>query len=615
MRFVFCLTLAVLGAACDYEPSGENYVDLEEPSFEGVTLDLMTPGDTLGLWGTVSVPYRVDTQGRPISYGELYLDDERVATFSGSEVPSFSSRRYADGAYELTLRVYAESESGNLAEAVGAEVLVLELERVAVIDNAPPDAVTVLPFGERDGYLEINWEPYTRPNFEAYRVVAEAGSDSRVVATITDPDSTSCLDSLYVGGRSDERVEVIVEAAGQQASAQRGLPRRPPPHILYTESDSSSIRVVWKPTSYHAAVESYDLYRISGYDRRELVASTQDGRDSVYVDVFGDEEPTFGTAYSYELATTAGGRVYVISDRIQGWVGNRIGWESEPVWYDNLRTEAYFPEADTYLFIGGLVGTARLVEARSLEVIADLGDGRHVAAPSGAALYQLRGGSLDRLDPETGASVASVGYRPLIGFDKAAGLRFASDAGMVVLSVDRVSGNNSYTFQGSAGIDVATGALVFADTERRVVALSHDGQYAIADNRTTGEYDMVRIEEAALTVVGSFPRARDGWGGPKVVALGTDEFAIMWNADVSILRAEDAAVVRSFPAEIDGSLHYDPTTGLIAGYAGDEGDATLSVYDPAMGTLRAQVETRSTTPQQYRLVNGTMWLNGYYQAL
>ena len=150
---------------CVYEPTEEFFKEVESLSPEAsIDLSEYNDRDTILLEQPTTFKYNVDiTEPSDVQFVEILLDSTVLVTDSSNEgVFTLSQSQIAVGAYVLTIRFLAKSNSGSLADNLGAEnfqVWRSWVLRVIEFDNNPPHAPE-LTISEKEGRLRLDWTPY-----------------------------------------------------------------------------------------------------------------------------------------------------------------------------------------------------------------------------------------------------------------------------------------------------------------------------------------------------------------------------------------------------------------------------------------------------------------------
>lgn len=622
-------------AACDFSPSGEPPLTEIDPTIDPLDIDLAQAQDTLVLYGPVTVRPDID-DARPVGRVEVLLDDRVVAGRDGDGPISFDSRGGPDGAYRLRVRAYAPSGTGSLADRVGREEVVGETTRVALVDNAPAQAITPQLVAE-DGRLTVTWDAIDRPRFEAYRVLQVNDQGQRTTrATLTAPGATRWIDSLIVGGTAryavelaitgDSRIGPVVERDFGAAEITGAEP------LARTQ-----IQIKWTPGPFPANVDRYVLERAPRPFDPEDAFQTDETEvaalltDSPFTDTVADP---FGAVYLYRLrAVSTGAASETTSSTAQAAVDQETPFYTVHTYVESL--DAFVATAEDGQ------GARRLVrlDGQTFEVTAELaGDpGKVIASPNGTLLligndlFNNVTDVLRMVNPATFAVTQTVSRPALLGaarpstFDGSA--RFTDD-GRLIARYGEFYSPAFYDGLGLIVVDVpgervldrvdATGRRPpLFNVDYTVVSLqaaSPDGRYAIVDFADRGIVLYEIGDDGALIDRGV---VSNGWFPPYVFVSDTelatgDPFTPNAPLTVYSLPAFDVARTVSVRGFFEG---YDRATDVVYGNAESfQGLRRLSGVDAQTGALRWSVQI-ARTANAARYVGGVLFGGGYVRRV
>ncbi len=202
MRLIFLLFL--LGVcACTFQPDSITYHNISQET--GVTR-ISLPGvqDTVYFFGEVELNVDADFDNRKVYDISLYLDDHEII-LDGYTLHKyrFDSKDFQDGIYVLTLLYQIKSNSNSLADQLDAEVITVEYQHIAIVDNQPLEPLNIIQLTPSDGALQINWEPYTGRGFEKYAVGSLIDIDQQWINYTTIPG--------YAGGRINNNLYLFAK--------------------------------------------------------------------------------------------------------------------------------------------------------------------------------------------------------------------------------------------------------------------------------------------------------------------------------------------------------------------------------------------------------------------
>ncbi|GAB5536315.1 MAG: hypothetical protein Rubg2KO_25640 [Rubricoccaceae bacterium] len=651
MRSLWCGLAALLlfWAGCDaltFSPGAEIPVTEVDPTPGTLTLDLTASEDTLALWGTVEITYNLEALGTgPVDSLRFRLGD-RVLPFTLSEPLVIQTTDFPDGDATLKLAAYASSGTGSLADVYGEERIAAEIMRPVVIDNAPPETVAVQSLAPENGRLTLRWERYPRVNFSGYRIYRSApdGSNRRLLATISDRDSTAWGDPTYIGGDA-ARYDIELVAGDGRAAQGSSLTSRsyPVPEIVSASGDASrEIFLSWTGTRFPGALDQYEIYEPGPINGNPLFATP----DTVASFPLSD---TFGAVYSFRLVTR--GR-----EATNGTVGDTAQTEEFEVALDSLSgfsksiADTVFPVPSRNAIFGVDAATRQLVlrdvetlivlaeaslpgDAVLLETVASLNGRLSVMYGRGSQLYAAL------LDPATLAIEREVAIDPLLGsasrtgFDTDDTPQLTDDGVLFFRVLPRLLVN--YTGPVVVGVDLTTGTRVaaFEDAGRGVEplaakAVSPDGRFLVLNDAEFGPY-YERDSEApegysALETQGRHEgdlRAAAFVSPTEVAVVGMSSQNEFMPEEVVVLDLEAGLIMNatSVLRAVAPELTYDPVSERLA-YTSDLNDGTfasvLQFFSPEGNAPVSPANiVPSTFDSRHAFAAGVLWNGGRFRRL
>jgi len=618
---LLALVVAVLCSGllgCDglgYTPSGEHFVEVEPPTGEGVTLELVGSDEVLVARGRVVLEYRLELGGWYINEIVVAAEPEE-----GAEIPLgsthdyeqfvFDSRELENGRYMLHLRVRTNSGSGSLADVLGAEQLILTLSQPISVENGTP-AVAFTNVARVDGRVVVEWEPSRRVGFEYYELkrIYWSGSswyDVLGPTRITNREATRFEDRAFVGGRV--RYELTVGASGEDPHYTTIEHAEPPPQPLAI-SQPDGVFLEWSPTPYSANFSRYRLQRRRiPYGSPEPVATYYSPDETTHLDA---EPRAFGSISEYALHTESE-EVAAPAEKVYGWTGNRVevGEAEGSTPPDRVEMRAHLPTVNAYLADvddADYHGPTRsvLIDASTSAVRAVLDQAyQYTVSPDGRRLFAYDGAVLRELDPQTLEPIRSVDLAALFGpMDWVYGL-IATDVGLVC----------GKFLSELACVDMESGAVVRRDAADLYyfVAVSPDGRHAVWD---ADEPQLVRITPAGFEPVA---RVSDWSLGEGTFArfLDNERFAFVRYSFAVVQDAETGAVLQQTPLperfEVTG---YDPDRDVLTGFSTEFDLPLLLAFDAMTGEERFRLESGTRAPRSFRFAGDRAWVDGFYREI
>jgi hypothetical protein len=480
----FCLHLLAISASvflsgCVFESDDEYFKELAKPDPNQVNATLKTvdladynPGDTIDIFGTTSFNFSGN-------YGAI----EKATVFLGGNlITSGSTDSFtidfsdlSNGIFVLKLDLITKTGSGSLADAVGAEKFIMTMKWIVRVDlSLPPQPVPTLSIV--NGFLTMEWAPYSKPNFRAYRVERKIWNGVTKTVEITNKQTVRWTDDSYTGGYPSP-VQYSVSIVSETGTT-KSLPisRTDPIDINFSFNIlDSTFTFKWKPTKFYGAFKSYKF--------------THGGTGQDIIDLTGVNDSTF----SYKLSTIRFGSSISVGLSVQSKIeGIPSSWNWNKC---TLGTPLTFTPAGEILF-NGYLNAYVVVDAnkRLLELNDNLEPVREIATLRstnwkmpypGRYVYTFLnyhdGDNIYRLDLEDNSEV-SYDYTYL----EYQNSNSVASNGLLCFDYDRppIPGTNIPAQYVTRVFDPAGGSNVFAETSNTVklsAVISGDGKFIWAN--------------------------------------------------------------------------------------------------------------------------------------
>lgn|GEM_PF-6868111 len=284
----------IYSVSCRFEPTRTNYTEVRiDSSFVGIDLNNLSPSDTIWVWGETEFIYSVYLPQNTLKQVSFYVDQQKVYE-STSDTSRFllDPRDYElkGGYHQFKIEVVAKSNTGSLADRLEMEAMTANHEWILYYLNTPPDPVHITTIQPMEGRLQISWERSTERRFRSYRVYKSTPgfSDqftSICMTEIFDPEVTEYIDSGYVGGHADYRVDLTTNNVGTVKGD--SLPfYSPPPAIRSTSSETNpmAITIEWDPTLFNQNFGAYILSRGPEFYLPKFIAKITSPDCTTYTD-------------------------------------------------------------------------------------------------------------------------------------------------------------------------------------------------------------------------------------------------------------------------------------------------------------------------------------------
>ncbi|PVY40231.1 YncE family protein [Pontibacter virosus] len=282
--------LSCLLLACDYSPSGSHFEEINPNQQVLADITLTDQQDTIFVRGDLNLYFNVFLPDREYYGHTLELGDQMLSNGdSKGGAYYFQSEKYSDGFHTLRYTAYIRSGTGSLADKYRAEAIQVSRTWVVQIYNSAPTAPAVTHIAPEDGQLHITSEPYTGLLFKSMDLVRQLSDfPPHILASTTDPNTTSWTDDNYIGGPVTYWIVVHLDekkystgTAGTAASY-----HYPMPAILKASYEvDNQVKITFSSTpfkSFKSYVLSSDMGFFETYDRNDTVVTFPDpgfGRD------------------------------------------------------------------------------------------------------------------------------------------------------------------------------------------------------------------------------------------------------------------------------------------------------------------------------------------------
>lgn len=202
LNFTLLLAIIFLFAACEYDPSGNNFVELTPPEDYipiEISLNDVSPSDTIYVYQNTSISIKTNSPNDLLQAVVLLDGREYKSMLNNSLSFDINPDQLPEGVHKLTVKAIFTSGTGSLAEMMGLEAYMGELSwNIRVIHN--PQELFKLGYRvNEEGFLEIFWEN-TVPEISIEKYTVHSGFTQNSDITINDATQKSFVDYGYVCG-------------------------------------------------------------------------------------------------------------------------------------------------------------------------------------------------------------------------------------------------------------------------------------------------------------------------------------------------------------------------------------------------------------------------------
>lgn len=245
-KLIFIIsTTILLFVACEYEPRGNNFLDLTPPEdiipIE-ISLNDINPSDTIYLYKNTLISIKISS---PIDLQQavVLLDGEQYKNI-GSELPGFTfyPDQMDEGVHKLTVDAIFTSGTGSLAEMMGLEGYTGELSWNIRVIHHPQDRFKVNYRVNEEGFFELFWNNAIPDNYiERYTVDLLLTQESQI--TINAAQQKSFVDYGYVCKYAYYEVKTYLKD-GTIFTRTLSIDI-PAPKVYFEDLGVDSLRVYW----------------------------------------------------------------------------------------------------------------------------------------------------------------------------------------------------------------------------------------------------------------------------------------------------------------------------------------------------------------------------------
>ena len=598
ITFLFAFSLAFM--QCEYSPTGSNfqYREIPEPL---LYIDLNASTDTITVWGQATLSYNLDLLGRSFYEGELLLDNLQIHTFyepSGSY--SFSTNTYLLDTLSLVINGYSSTGSNSLADLTGIEYLFFEREYTLIIDNRPPQALSIVDVTSESGELVITWEKFEGNGFVRYNINKgrpQSGGyiNEQHLYSSFDINQTSMVDTTYLGGPAYYGVNIISDlgyAEGVFAFYEEPKPQFYPS----TDTNYTGIPLSWSPCRYPQNFSEYNIQVDN-----EVIFSTESINDTSFYDTgrwFGDE-----IEYTLEVVLKNN---YLWSnnshDILEAFIGEPFPYpgrlqfcENNTSIYRQLGSTIYRQNSETYEYLD------------SIQVDSDPTYLCFGIAPDGQNAYLLSyendTGYLHRVDPLNFSILQTWTTSSLLGYNGRSMYDISVSNGNTIVFPSFREYNNMNWGMG----------VVIMDMNQPIEVINPNYSYITsAEISANGAY--LLAYDSLYTFINGVPRGqvRLGTGSESMFIGDGNIFLVITDEIVNIYNTPNRSLINQIVApERLRSLSYDPASGYLGGLL-RTGDSYM-IYDPLTAVPIHNIY--ASNRGSYKLWNNILYASGYILPL
>lgn len=594
--FLCCLMLAGLCLfSCEpYEPEGDYFKEIELQEPEQLWVKLGPGTDTLILRKNAFISFDILPGGQQEGGYQLYLG-ERLIRESKDPLTfiDLQDHFFQDGYYKLFLKLFVKSNTGSMADKMGAEHYGYHFNWTLKIDSRPHTDYPIHAFkvGEERGRVKLSWPRYDLPAFGSYEIhrreEGEHSSLKRIL--IEDPRTTVYYDDAFVGGNFTYSLHLNRHEWPATSSSKPVAFSTPYAQLRRQERRGEQFYVEWSSCRLPKNFVAYEIYRNNSCCEENLVYRSTRVQDTttLLTTPFGEQ--------GYILVTRG-------SDEREFMEGPASSFSITNGQPHQLPSLPHYLAGENALLLAGEEGLFSKLDAASLEPLLSRqhssGYGLTVS-DNGKYIYYCAGSELIRLDPASLDVLARFPLESLIGYTNRPAQLSVNNSNQLLMNAYQLNGR----VDSLSLLDMNSGRLLARMFEAMIISgkLSNDGRY------------FVQEDGYALPL---FPGG-DGWEfrTPGMLLPGSANQLLSADWDkLQVFELETMQLLREFP--VPGLLHHlsvDPLTGHAGGLLYREGHSYFQLYDTQTGELLRELEVNTNNP--LRLINHMLFAGDLYLPL
>ncbi|HNX56394.1 MAG TPA: hypothetical protein PKO30_12465 [Prolixibacteraceae bacterium] len=259
---VVCLLFILIFAltSCEYSPSEIPLTEIQEPKEPpSISINLTPEVDTIKLSTTVYVTYSVNTGSHAIYDLKFFMDDVDMGNpftgIQGSYSTTIQASKLTDGLHILKIRTNTATNSGSIADKVGAEQYVYELKWPVLVNKEAKNQVKFTSLQVVPEGIKLSWYKYDYADFQRYTVGRSSlilGYSKELVNT-TDPYLTTFVDNTYIEG-DYVTYSLMAYMDGFAMDSRSFVEEIKNPKV--TVKPDRTVDVIWNPSKYPRNVKS-----------------------------------------------------------------------------------------------------------------------------------------------------------------------------------------------------------------------------------------------------------------------------------------------------------------------------------------------------------------------
>lgn len=334
---LFIVSISIFHS-CEFQPNSENFIEIAPPDTTRTIQIFLSPLETEYMFTVpTEINYDLNTFDLTVYNVEFFIGAQTI--HKGSEAVGyfmFEPSPWGIGYQTLTMVVTTNTNTGSLADLMGAEGLIFQNSWTVLLDGGNPNPVEITKIFNDDGMLKIEWEEYERFNFQKYILYKnfnnkEWEGEKHILAEITDPTIHEFYDASFIGDTATYWIEVY--ASNQKAASQKKQYSYVVLPLDTVWVNNSSAKFIWRKNPFYRAVKKVTLTTPDYYPQPDIeLFSSENNNDTSCV----VEGLKFGAEKKYTLSVYPNSdfQIYMDNQNLRSSISFGIG-KSLPK-FDNI---------------------------------------------------------------------------------------------------------------------------------------------------------------------------------------------------------------------------------------------------------------------------------------
>lgn len=302
--------------SCEFQPNSENFIEITPPDTTRTIQITLSPLETEYIFTVpTEINYDLNTFDLSVYNVEFFIGDQSI--HSGSEAAGFfifEPSPWGIGPQTLTMVVTTNTNTGSLADLMGAEGLIFQNSWTVLLDGGNPNPVEITKIFNDNGMLKIEWEEYERFNFQKYVLYKnfnnkEWEGEKHIIAEITNPKIHEFYDASYIGDTATYWIEVY--ASNQKAVSQQKQFMYEVTPVDTIWLNNSTAKFIWRKNPFYRTIKKTTLTTPDYYPQPDIqLFYTENPNDTSCV----AEGLKFGSKQNFTLTVYPNSNIQIYQD-------------------------------------------------------------------------------------------------------------------------------------------------------------------------------------------------------------------------------------------------------------------------------------------------------------